>query len=148
MDRAGQGPATVVEKLLEAINAHDLESMGDCFSGGFVNEWPAYPQRGFRGGQRVQTTWSEIFAGVPDLRAEVPRMVVDGDTVWSEWEISGTRRDGGAVLMRGVAIFGVAAGCLASVRFYLEPVDQTGGDDNTFTRRVMGTEAAGPEMTR
>jgi hypothetical protein len=40
--------------------------------------------------------------------------------------------------MRGVSIFGVAEGRLAWVRFYLEPVEETSGDVNAHTRRVVG----------
>ncbi len=79
---------------------------------------------------------------MPDLRARVPRIAVDGDTVWTEWDMSGTRRDGAAFLMRGVSIFGVAGGRLAWVRFYLEPVEATSGDVNEHTRRVVGTATA------
>ena len=141
MDGASQGPAAVVERLLAAINAHDLEAMVACFADDYVNEWPAHPQRGFRGNQQVRTNWSQIFAGVPDLRARLPRMVVDGDTVWAEWDIAGTRRDGAAHLMRGVAIHGVTADRIAWVRFYLEPVEETSGDVDAHTRRVVGATA-------
>jgi ketosteroid isomerase-like protein len=141
MDRASQGPAAVVERLLAAINAHDLEAMVACFADDYRNEWPAHPQRSFLGSQQVRRNWSEIFAGVPDLRARLPRMTWDGDTVWTEWDISGTRRDGAAFLMRGVSIFRVADGRLASVRFYLEPVEETSGDVDAHTRRVVGATA-------
>ena len=141
MDRVGQGPAVVVERLLEAINAHDLEAMVACFADDYLNEWPAHPQRGFRGRGQVRTNWSQIFAGVPNLQARLPRMTVDGDTVWTEWDIAGTRRDGGPFLMRGVSIFGVREGRLAWVRFYLEPVEETSGDVDAHTRRVVGTTA-------
>src|SRR5215218_10143507 len=47
MDRAGQGPAAVVERLLEAVNAHDLEAMVALFADDYQNETPAHPQRGF-----------------------------------------------------------------------------------------------------
>jgi ketosteroid isomerase-like protein len=147
MDRTSQGPAAVVARLLEAINAHDLEAMVACFADDYVNEWPAHPQRGFRGNQQVRSNWSQIFAGVPDLRARLPRMVVDGDTVWAEWDLSGTRRDGAAHLMRGVSIFGVAEGRLAWVRFYLEPVEETSGDVDTFTHQTVGTNAADADAT-
>jgi ketosteroid isomerase-like protein len=143
MDRAVPGPAAVVERLLAAINAHDLEAMVACFAEDYVNEWPAHPQRGFQGSAQVRTNWSQIFAGVPDLRARLPRMTVDGDTVWTEWDIAGTRRDGGPFLMRGVSIFGVRDGRLASVRFYLEPVEETSGDVDVNTRRVVGGADAG-----
>ncbi len=139
MDPGGQGPSVVVERLLAAINAHDLEAMVACFADDYVNEWPAHPQRGFQGRAQVRQNWSQIFAGVPDLQARLPRMAVDGDTVWTEWDIAGTRRDGAAFLMRGVSIFGVADDRLAWVRFYLEPVEETSGDVNANTRRVVGT---------
>ena len=142
MDQASRGPAAAVERLLEAINAHDLEAMVACFADDYVNEWPAHPQRGFQGSAQVRRNWSQIFAGLPDLRARLPRIAVDGDTVWTEWDMSGTRSDGTAFLMRGVAIFGVADGRLASVRFYLEPVEEASGDVNAHTRRVVGTTGA------
>jgi ketosteroid isomerase-like protein len=141
MNRTDQGPAAVVQRLVDAINAHDLEAMVACFADDYVNEWPAHPQRGFRGNQQVRRNWSQIFAGVPDLRARLPRMSVDGDTVWTEWDIAGTRGDGAAFLMRGVSIFGVAEGRLAWVRYYMEPVEETSGDVNAHTRRVVGTTA-------
>jgi len=141
MDRADQSPVAVVQRLLEAINAHDLEAMVACFADDYVNEWPAHPQRGFRGSQQVRRNWSQLFAGVPDLRARLPRMTVDGDTVWTEWDLAGTRQDGAAFLMRGVSIFGVADGRLAWVRFYLEPVEEASGDVDAHTRRVVGADA-------
>jgi len=71
----------------------------------------------------------------------VPRIAVDGDTVWTEWDMSGTRRDRAAFLMRGVCIFGVTEGRLAWVRFYLEPVEETSGDVDAHTGRVVSTAA-------
>ena len=140
MDPAG--PAVVVERLLAAINAHDLEAMVACFADDYVNEWPAHPQRGFQGSAQVRKNWSQIFAGVPNLQARLPRMAVDGEVVWTEWDMAGTRSDGAAFLMRGVSIFGVADGRLAWVRFYLEPVEETSGDVDANTRRVVGTTAS------
>ena len=147
MNRADQGPAAVVARLLDAINAHDLEAMVACFADDYVNEWPAHPQRGFRGSEQVRRNWSQIFAGVPDLRARLLRMTVDGDTVWTEWDLTGTRRDGAAHLMRGVSIFGVAEGRLAWVRFYLEPVEETSGDVDTFTHQTVDTNTADADAT-
>jgi len=147
MDRTSQGPAVVVARLVAAINAHDLEAMVACFADDYLNEWPAHPQRGFQGRAQVRQNWSQIFAGVPNLHARLPRMAVDGDTVWTEWDMAGTRGDGAAFLMRGVSIFGVADGRLAWVRFYLEPVEETSGDVNAFTHQTVGTSAAGADTT-
>ena len=138
MDRPGEDPAAAVERLLESVNAHDLEAMVGCFAQDYVNVTPAHPQRGFGGSQQVRRNWSQLFAGVPDLRAEVLATAVDGDRVWTEWDISGTRRDGAPFAMRGVVIFGVSSGVIASARFYLEPVEQASGDVDAHTARVVG----------
>ena len=140
MDRSDGSRVAVVQRLLAAINAHDLEAMVACFADDYVNEWPAHPQRSFRGSEQVRRNWSEIFAGVPDLRARLPQLSVDGDTVWTEWDLAGTRRDGAAFLMRGVSIFRVAHDRLASVRFYLEPVEETSGDVDANTSRLVGAD--------
>ena len=138
MDRPGGDPAAAVERLVASVNAHDLEAMVACFADDFVNEWPAHPGRGFRGSQQVRRNWSQLFAGVPDLQAEVLGTAVDGDRVWAEWDISGTRGDGAPFAMRGVVIFGVSGGVIASARFYLEPVEQDSGDVDAHTARVVG----------
>jgi len=138
VEAAGQGPRTVLERLVAAVNAHDLDALVSCFAVDYVNETPAHPQRGFRGNDQVRRNWTHLFAGVPDIRACVPRSAVDGDTLWAEWELSGTRTDGAAFLLRGVVIFAVRSAKMASARFYLEPVEDTSGDVAAHTRRVAG----------
>jgi limonene-1,2-epoxide hydrolase len=137
------GPAAVLERLLGAINAHDLDAMVSCFARDYVNETPVHPRRGFHGSEQVRTNWSQILANVPDLHAHVPRTAVDGSTVWTEWEISGSRRDGAAFLMRGVVIFGIKGGAIASARFYLDAVEEAGGNVDTHVRRTVGVTAPG-----
>jgi ketosteroid isomerase-like protein len=115
--------ASVVERLCAATNAHDLDAIVECFSETYRNETPAHPGRGFTGREQVRSNWRQILAGVPDVIAEVVRTSVDGDVIWSEWEMRGTRRDGQHHQMRGVIIFGVADNVASWARFYLEPVD-------------------------
>src|SRR3954469_636286 len=103
----------LVERLLRATNEHDLEGVVACFADGYQNETPAHPTRSFAGREQVRRNWEQIFAFVPDVRAEVLASVVDGDTVWSEWHMSGTRGDGSPHEMRGVILFGVHAGAVA-----------------------------------
>jgi ketosteroid isomerase-like protein len=131
------GPATMLQRLLSATNAHDLEALVDCFTAEYRNETPVHPSRGFTGRHQVRKNWEQIFSFVPDISARVVRHVVDGDTIWSEWEMSGTRRDGSAHVMRGVILFGVQD-CRASwARFYLEPVDEGSGDVNAAVRQAV-----------
>jgi ketosteroid isomerase-like protein len=109
-------------RVLEATNAHDVERIADCFTSDYVNQTPCHPNRGFVGNDQVRRNWTGILAAVPDLVSTVVAEVVDGDRVWSEWEMHGTRRDGRAHLMRGVMVFGVVGDRARSCRFYLEPV--------------------------
>ena len=69
-------------------------------------------------------------------------MAVDGRVVWTEWEMSGTRTDGAAFLMRGVLIFTVAGDTIASVRLFLEPVEELSGDVDEAARRLVGEVSA------
>jgi len=130
--------AGFVERLRDATNDHDLDALVDCFTEDYRNDAPAHPSRGFTGREQVRSNWQQIFAFVPDVQTTVLHRVVDGATVWSEWEMSGTRRDGTTHLMRGVIVFGVrsdggdAAGAdlprAAWARFHLEPVEDPAAD--------------------
>jgi len=115
--------SALADRLVRATNRHDLAALVGCFAPDFVNETPAHPARSFSGSDQVRRTWSQIFASVPDLRADVLRRVVDGDSAWIEWEMKGNRADRSRHIMRGVTIFGAKQGHFAWVRFYLEPVD-------------------------
>ena len=136
------GPADLVDRLLAATNAHDLDALVDCFSPDYVNETPAHPSRGFQGREQVRANWTQIFAGVGDLRAEVVRRAVDGDLAWVEWDMRGTRRDGTPHAMAGVTVFRVVDGRAAWASFYLEPVDHQGDSVDDAVRRAVAVPAA------
>ena len=131
------GSMATIDELVRATNQHDLESMAACFAEDYENETPAHPARGFRGRAQVRRTWEQIFAFVPDIRVEVVRSAVDGDTVWTEWEMRGTRRDGRPHLTRGVVVFGVSAGPIDWARFYVEPFDESDSTVDDFIRQQM-----------
>jgi ketosteroid isomerase-like protein len=137
-------PTTVVRRLAQATSEHDLEAIVDCFAEDYRNETPVHPARGFRGREQVRRNWAQILNGVPDIVASVLAVAVDGDTVWSEWLMTGTRRDGVTHEMRGVNIFEVVDGRVASARFYLEPVDRVSGTVDDAVRAAV-TPASGSE---
>ncbi len=149
-ERAGseRDALSVIDRVVQAVNDHDLEALIACFAPDYVNETPAHPQRGFRGSEQVRRNWAQIFAAVPDIRARVLRSAVDGESVWTEWEMAGTRGDGGPFLMRGVVIFGVSGFTVRSARFYLEPVEETSGDVDVAVGRVTGGATASGESLR
>ena len=141
----GRNPGALVQRLLNAVNDHDLEALAACFAANYRNETPVHPVRGFEGREQVRRNWQQIFAGVPDLVAEA-RWIAEGDTAWSEWEMRGTRLDGTPHLLRGVVIFGVVGDEATWARFYLEPVEQGGpGVDEVVRRTVQGAGAAKPD---
>jgi len=118
------GTRSFVDQLLAATNRHDLDRLVACFANDYENQTPVHPARGFRGSDQVRRNWREIFAFVPDIRADLMGLAIDGDTAWTEWDMSGTRSDGTSVHLRGVVIFGVRDGVAQRARFYLEPVDE------------------------
>jgi len=131
------GPAATVERLVQATNAHDLDSLVACFAEDYRNETPVHPARSFQGRSQVRRNWEQIFAFVPDIRVEIIRSAVDGDSLWSEWEMRGTRRDGTAHLMRGCIVFGVGDSAISWARFYLEPVDENGATVDQAVREQV-----------
>ena len=132
----------VVGRIRDAINEHDLAALVDVFDPDVVSEAPAHPQRTFRGADQVRRNWEQIFAVIPDLHADLLDAVVHGDTVWSEWDWSGTRRDGSAHQMRGVTILRLKDSRATSVHFYMEPVDEDGPGPSEAVRRIIGGAAA------
>lgn len=128
----------MVDRLRDATNAHDLEALVDCFTESYSNETPVHPARGFTGRGQVRTNWQQIFRAVPDVSATVLRSATNGDEIWSEWEMRGTRPDGSPHHMSGVIIFGVTEGRADWARFYLEPVDQGGEGATAAVRHIVG----------
>lgn len=139
------GAGVLLERLVRALNEHDLAGMVACFADDYVNETPVHPLRGFAGNEQVRRNWAQIFGSVPDLRVELPRQIVDGDIAWTEWHMAGTRQDGLPFLMRGVVIFRIRGDAISAARFYLEPVEETSGDIDAHTIRLTG-QAEAPEL--
>ena len=131
-------PLELVQRLAQATSAHDLDAIVACFGNDYVNETPVHPARGFQGPEQVRRNWAQILSGVPDIQARVLALVVDQQTVWSEWEMAGTRRDGAVHLMRGVIVFVVTDSLIRAARFYLEPVDLESGPVGEFVQATVG----------
>jgi predicted SnoaL-like aldol condensation-catalyzing enzyme len=135
-------PIAVVERLRDVTNAHDLDQIVGCFAADYRNETPLHPARGFVGNEQVRRNWTQIMAAVPDVSTEIVASVADGDQVWSQWEHRGTRSDGSRHLMRGVIIFGLRSGLIATARFFLEPVEETGDTVDVAVRRQVRPDAS------
>ena len=135
-------PSAVVQRLRAVTNAHDLDAIVACFASEYRNETPAHPARSFVGNEQVRRNWTQILAAIPDISTEILASAVSGTMVWTEWEHRGTRRDGTAHLMRGVIVFDIAGGLIASARFFLEPVEEASGDVDAAVQRQVTTGTA------
>ena len=136
-------PPTVVTRLHEALNRHDLDALVACFAPDYRSEQPAHPTRAFGGYAQVRTNWAAFFAGVPDFRAELLGAASAGDVVWSEWAWSGHRGDGSALDLRGVIVMGVADDRIHWARLYMEETEQDGADIDATMRRLAGNSPQG-----
>lgn len=142
LSESSTDPTAVVQRLRLATNAHHIDAIVGCFALNYRNETPAHPARNFVGNEQVRRNWTQILAAIPDVSTEIVASSASGNIVWTEWEHRGTRQDGSAHLLRGVIIFEIADGLIASARFFLEPVEETGGGVDAAVRRQVSAETA------
>jgi ketosteroid isomerase-like protein len=131
-------PKDVLKRLHHAMNQRDLEDFLACFASDYRSEQPAHPNRGFGGREQVEKNWSALFTGIPDFRAESLATAVEGETVWTEWHWTGTRADHSPLDIRGVTLFGIRDGRIASGRLYMEEVEEAGENIDETVRRLAG----------
>lgn len=129
---------SLLTRIEEAINAHDLEALVGCFSPNYRAEIPNHPARSFSGADQVRRNWVQIFAAVPGITATLLASASNGPCVWGEWRWDGTRADSDPFAMAGVTIIEVEGDRVASARFYMEPVEAASGDVAADVRRVTG----------
>jgi hypothetical protein len=119
---------TVLERLIEAQNAHDAELFASYFADDYESDQPAHPGRRFTGRAQVLENWSSVFAGVPDFRAELVAACRDQDVEWGEVSWRGHHTDGSRFAMCGVIVATIRDDLIASARLYVEPVEESGED--------------------
>jgi ketosteroid isomerase-like protein len=119
---------TMLERLRDAMNAHDAPGMASLLAHDYRSAQPVHPGRGFSGSAQVIENWSSVFEGVPDFRSELVASAGDGVTEWGEWSWQGHYVDGSPFAMLGVTIFVIRDGLVAEGRLYVEPVEADGGD--------------------
>src|SRR4030095_710410 len=93
---------TLLFKLKDALNTHDIEAFVLCFDENYYSEQPVHPDRKFRGRDQVRKNWASNFEERPDFSAQLIRHAINNDSIFSEWEWQGTRRDESKLLIRAV----------------------------------------------
>ncbi len=134
----------VTNRLLAAMNAHDLDAFVACFALDYRSEQPAHPSRAFVGRDKVRENWMSVFSGVPDFNAELLLSSTTGDGVEiGEWQWRGTHTDGSPFAMRGVTVMGIEAEQIAWGRLYMEEIEVDGAGIDQMVQeayRPPGTE--------
>jgi len=121
--------AEMMNRLLSAMNAHDLDAFVACFAADYESEQPAHPTRAFQGREQVRKNWEGVFAGVPDFTAElIVSVVTEQGVEVGEWRWDGTHTDGSPFGMRGVIVAGLRRDEIAWARLYMEPIEHGGAN--------------------
>jgi len=125
----------VMDRLLAAMNAHDVGAFVACFAPDYRSEQPAHPSRAFEGSDQVRENWTSVFSGVPDFHAElVESATTDAGVEIGEWRWTGTHVDGAPYSMTGVIVLGLEGGRVAWARLYMEAVERDGAAIDRFVR--------------
>ncbi|HUK61450.1 MAG TPA: nuclear transport factor 2 family protein [Stellaceae bacterium] len=97
-----------LEAILEAFNAHDLDTIMSFFAEDCVLEMPRGPDPwGARhiGAAAVREALRSRFTGLPDVHYGEDSHFVVGDRGVSQWTLRGTSRAGQRVEVRGCDLF-------------------------------------------
>jgi ketosteroid isomerase-like protein len=132
----------VIDRLVAAMNDHDLDRMVALFHPDYDSRQPVHPGRAFVGREQVRANWAAMFGGIPDFTAEVVRSVQDGELIWSEWAWHGTRTDRQPFEVRGVTLFQIRDGLIVAGTLYVEDVEL---DSAGIDGAVEGMSGARPE---
>ena len=133
----------MVERLRDAVNAHDAQQLASLFAEAYQSVQPLHPNRGFGGSAQVLENWSSVFDGVPDFSSELIASSVDGPIEWGEWHWHGHHADGSPFAMRGVTIVVVGDDLITEARLYMEPVEVGGGDIEDAVEQLYKPPSAG-----
>jgi ketosteroid isomerase-like protein len=129
--------AEMMNRLLAALNAHDLDAFVECFASDYRSDQPAHPDRAFSGREKVRENWTSVFAGIPDISAElVVSATAEPAVEIGEWRWRGTHTDGAPFAMRGVTVMGVVDEHIAWGRLYMEAVEEDGADIDQMVREA------------
>lgn len=138
-------PSDVVRRWIDAINKHDPDEVAACFAEEYVDEAPARVGEFIHGRDQVRHNFKRLFESMPDIHAELRGAVEQGETVWMEWSMEGTRSDGSRMNFVGVNLFDVEDELFVRGRIYTEIVRDAGGVGDQVTRMTEGETTTSPK---
>ncbi len=136
-------PKSIAARWTQALSAHDLDAAVACFHPEYRDHAPARRGEIVEGRKSVRRNFERLFRDVADLRAELLSAVEDGDTVWMEWRMWGTRSDETPMEFVGVNIFTVEDDQFRWGRIYTELVRDAGGIQQQLERMTQNAANSG-----
>lgn len=125
VQQATSDPASVITRLQQAINQHDLDAFVACFAPDYRSEQPLHPADSYTGRDRVRQHWASAFHEIPDIQVDLVRCATTAAEAWTEWYWRGTWANGTPLSVRGVIIFGIDQELIAWGRLYMLPEHYT-----------------------
>jgi ketosteroid isomerase-like protein len=110
----------LVRRVFDAINAHDLDALGELWAPDGVERFPDATCSGFA---EIRAHFEGLFAALPDFHMDVVATAEEGDAVFARWRLTGTHtgaafagieRTGARVELDGMDHFTVAGGKVES----------------------------------
>ena len=142
-----ENAATVVARLHQAQNRHDLSALVACFAPDYQSAQLIHPERAFRGRDQVRTSWSIVFRDIPDFQADMLRVCATGDTVWAEWRWHGTPASDERFNWHGVTLFRIKNDQITWGHVYMEPDEIVDGAINAVVVHRTTVSSTGQAMT-
>jgi ketosteroid isomerase-like protein len=118
----------IINRVLSALNAHDLYALASCYHDDYESVQPHQPTLNFRGKDKLIHSWSTLFTIVPNLTAELRNCTCVDDKVQTVWHWCGTSTDGMPYESNGVITYTLREGKIARACIVAEPVITIGPD--------------------
>jgi uncharacterized protein YbjT (DUF2867 family)/ketosteroid isomerase-like protein len=98
---AAETPAAVAQRFIDAVNARDLDRLGELYEPGASLHWP----KGVvvEGQPAIRAALADLVAGEPDISGRVDEIITAGDIALSlgSWTMHGVAPDGNPYTVSG-----------------------------------------------
>jgi predicted ester cyclase len=110
----------LVRRVFDAINAHDLDALGELWAEDGVERFPDATCSGFA---EIRAHFEGLFAALPDFHMDLIASAEEGDVVFARWRLTATHtgaafagidRTGARVELDGMDHFTFAGGKVES----------------------------------
>jgi steroid delta-isomerase-like uncharacterized protein len=117
----------LVEKLYDALNAHDLDRIAEFHDDSYLLESDSLPGP-IHGPEGAKQNTATYFKAFPDLHFEIQQMIASGDYVVTRWHSTGTNNGefngmpptGGRVSINGCSVSQIRNGRIIKTTLYFD----------------------------